>query len=181
MYKKIFFDLLLSCICFIPNKAIRIPLDIDLRTSPFLQSTSSTVQSSVPKIVKAPFTWSHNYLGKLLHQANIVEIGPRGALFILYDNTQEDDTKDLKVECQSTIMITTNNQNQTLCLPSKKGIAKGQTVMKEHVIYMRVDMLSRSDLLCQSLEWYCEIRVIKQMCVTFPISHCSVRLLLNWA
>jgi len=117
MYKKIFFDLLLSCICFIPNKAIRIPLDIDLRTSPFLQSTSSTVQSSVPKIVKAPFTWSHNYLGKLLHQANIVEIGPRGALFILYDNTQEDDTKDLKVEYQSTI-----NQNQTLCLPSKKAL-----------------------------------------------------------
>ena len=63
--------------------AVRIPLDIDSRTSPFLQSTTSSAQSTVPKIVTAPFTWSHMYLGKLLHQSSVIELGPRGALFVI--------------------------------------------------------------------------------------------------
>jgi hypothetical protein len=63
----------------------RIPLDIDMRSTPFLQSTLSSVQgSTTPKIARAPFTWSHMYLGKLLHQSRVVELGPRGALFVMY-------------------------------------------------------------------------------------------------
>lgn len=68
--------------------AVRIPLDTSLRSSPFLQSTAlSASQNSVPKVVTAPFTWSHMYLGKLLHQSHIIELGPRGALFLLTETT----------------------------------------------------------------------------------------------
>jgi len=61
--------------------AIRIPLDSEI-SSPYLQSTmSGTPYSS--KIISAPFSWSNVYLGLLLHKSLFIEVGPRGAWFVL--------------------------------------------------------------------------------------------------
>jgi hypothetical protein len=52
---------------------VRIALDLDLRASPFLHSTTAT---------KTGFVWGHAHLGRLLHLSALIEIGPRGALFV---------------------------------------------------------------------------------------------------
>jgi hypothetical protein len=82
---KILLQLQLAAVLLFWVYGARIPLDIDMRSTPFLQSTLSSMQgSTMPKIARAPFTWSHMYLGKLLHQSRVVELGPRGALFVMY-------------------------------------------------------------------------------------------------
>ena len=64
------------------STAVRIPLNLDNSAGPFLQS-SSTASGYSEKMMLAPFRWNRVYLGKLLHTARLVEIGPRGALFII--------------------------------------------------------------------------------------------------
>jgi hypothetical protein len=78
----------LCCLMLSLAHGVRIPLDIDARSSPFLQSSMGRSQSNVPSIMTAPFTWSHMYLGKLLHQSQVVELGPRGALFVTTTSTR---------------------------------------------------------------------------------------------
>jgi len=54
---------------------VRIALDLDLRASPFLHSTAEG-------LTKGGFVWGRAHLGRLLHLSALVEIGPRGALFV---------------------------------------------------------------------------------------------------
>jgi hypothetical protein len=61
----------------LPSGGLRIPLDIDYAKAPFLQS------STPDGVVEGPFQWSSAQLGRLLHAASRVEIGPRGLLFVM--------------------------------------------------------------------------------------------------
>jgi hypothetical protein len=90
------------------SSAVRIALDIDARTSPFLKSTSPS--STTPQVLTAPFTWSHMFLGKLVHQSRVVEVGPRGALFVLYDAEGQ------------TPPPHTSKVAQTTCAPSENAL-----------------------------------------------------------
>ena len=60
--------------------AVRIPLDYNSPT-PFLHHSGAD-GNSFNRDFLSTFSWSSNFLGKLLHQASKVEIGPRGVRFI---------------------------------------------------------------------------------------------------
>ena len=87
---------------------IRIPLDTQA-SGPFLQSSMVGSQGGpyTSKILLAPFTWSNVYLGKLLHGSSLVEVGPRGVRFILY---QTGDT------------LLRREQETVACLPSSTAL-----------------------------------------------------------
>jgi hypothetical protein len=66
--------------------AVRIPLDYNSPT-PFLHHSGAD-GNSFNRDFLSTFSWSSNFLGKLLHQASKVEIGPRGVRFIRQHGSQ---------------------------------------------------------------------------------------------
>jgi hypothetical protein len=61
--------------------SVRIPLDLDLKRSPFLHSNTDNSLS------KYGFVWGQAHLGRLLHLSHLVEVGPRGVLFVPFTDS----------------------------------------------------------------------------------------------
>lgn len=97
------------------SSCVRIPLSYD-SPGPFLHhSTTGRGGNSFNHISLVSFSWSSSFLGRLLHQSVMVEIGPRGVRFIRHHDRQN------LLEGESLIGWV---QHSAECLPSDVSLCR---------------------------------------------------------